>query len=87
MGREIDDAVIGEGETLDGGLAGVGAEMNVGGGHTEVARNALQFVGRIRQLRQRLRQSRTIDTRRCCSTSTILHRLKTPIPLSGDRLP
>jgi hypothetical protein len=36
--------------------------MTVGGGNTEVARDSFQFVGRIWQLRQCLREPGTIDT-------------------------
>jgi len=36
--------------------------MNVGRGNTEVFRCRIQFVCRIRQLRQRLRKPRAIDT-------------------------
>ena len=41
VGGEIDDRVIGERRTLDGGLAGIAAEMNVGGGNAEIFATAL----------------------------------------------
>jgi hypothetical protein len=52
-----------ERRTLDRGFAGVAAEMNVGGGNPEVFGDRVQFVGRIRQWRQRLREPRAIDAR------------------------
>jgi len=55
MGGEIDDAVVGQRSALDRGFAGVLSEMNVGGCHAEVLCDRVEFVGGVRQLRQRLR--------------------------------
>ena len=61
MGGEIDDAVVGERGTLQRGLAGVAAEMNVGRGNAEILCDRVQLVGGIGQLRQRLREPDSID--------------------------
>ncbi len=54
VGREIDDAVIGERGALHIGFAGVLAEVNIACGNAEVFCNRIEFVGGIGQLRQDL---------------------------------
>ena len=36
MGGKINDAAIGQRRLLDGGFAGIGTEMDVGDGYTEI---------------------------------------------------
>jgi hypothetical protein len=36
MGGKINDAVFGQRRVLDGGFVGIGTEMDVGGGYTEI---------------------------------------------------
>jgi hypothetical protein len=58
---EISDSIVGKPQALDGGLAGVAAEMNIAGRRAEVFGHGPEFVGGLGQRRQGLRELCTIN--------------------------